>query len=156
MTITETKPDRNSTLRPIPVMQAPKSSVLCEKAAILVMALDDERSKRLLSRLSEDEIRRLGSAMARLGRTDMTMVERVIEEFRAQIGHSCSIVGGFEVAEKMLSRFLPPDKVAEIMDEAKGPDGKNIWDKLSHIQPQTLAGYLRNEYPQTAAVILAR
>ena len=56
----------------------------------------------------------------------------------------------------MLSLFLPPDKVAEIMEEAKGPDGKNIWDKLSHVQPQTLAGYLRNEYPQTAAVILAR
>jgi flagellar motor switch protein FliG len=120
------------------------------------MCLDPERSKRLLTQLDEDEVRRLSAAMARLGRTDLETVEEVIEEFRTQVGHGVSLVGGYEAAEKMLSLFLPPDKVAEIMEEAKGPNGRNIWDKLSHIQPQTLSGYLRNEYPQTAAVILSR
>jgi flagellar motor switch protein FliG len=157
-TATDVKPDRLAFLRrqSTGASPVPKASAYCEKAAIIVMALDEERSKRLLSQLSEPEIRRLGSAMAHLGRTDISTIEQVIEEFRAQVGRTCSFVGGFEAAEKMLSQFLPADKVAEIIEEAKGPDGKSIWDKLSHIQPQTLAGYLRNEYPQTAAVILAR
>jgi flagellar motor switch protein FliG len=128
----------------------------CERAAIVMMALDAERSKRLLTQLNEDELRRLSSAMTRLGRTDIETVEEVIQEFRAQVGRSCSLVGGYETAQKLLSSFLPPEKVAEIMEEAKGPSGKNIWDKLAYIQPQTLSGYLRNEYPQTAAVILSR
>jgi flagellar motor switch protein FliG len=157
MTMVEVKQDRFASVRPLPtVPTVTTESISCEKAAIVIMALDGERSKRLVSSLTEDEVRRLSAAMARMGRTDMDTVERVIEEFQSQIGRSCSIVGGADAAEKMLSLFLPPDKVAEIMEEAKGPDGKNIWDKLSHVQPQTLAGYLRNEYPQTAAVILAR
>jgi len=127
-----------------------------DKAAIIVMALDDERSKRLVGRLREDEIRRLSGAMARLGRADLHTVEQTIAEFRAEIGRTCNIVGGMEAAEKMLKLMLPPDKVSEIMDEIRGPNGKNIWEKLGHIQPQTVAGYLRNEYPQTAAVILTK
>ncbi len=156
MTATGLKRDRLASLRPVTAAPPLPRAIHCERAAVIVMALDDERSRRLVSQLSEDEVRRLGSAMARLGRTDMEAVEEIIEEFRIQVGRSCTIVGGYDAAEKMLSRFLPAEKVAEIMDEAKGPNGKNIWDKLSHIQPQTLAGYLRNEYPQTAAVILAR
>ena len=157
MTLMEAKHDRLASLRPVPPQPLQSAqSQYCERAAIIIMALDEERSKRLVSSLNEDEVRRLGAAMAHMGRTDMDTIQEVIGEFQAQIGQSCNIVGGFDAAEKMLNRFLPPDKVAEIMDEAKGPDGKNIWEKLSHIQPQTLAGYLRNEYPQTAALILAR
>jgi hypothetical protein len=37
----------------------PPRSIYCERAAIIIMALDDERSERLLSQMSEDEIRRL-------------------------------------------------------------------------------------------------
>jgi len=148
--------EKLASLRPLPAPAVPARSVHCERAAIVVMALDEERSKRLMMQLNEDELRRLSTAMTRLGHTDVETVEEVIEEFRRQAGHSSNIVGGYEAAEKLLSSFLPPDKVAEIMEEAKGPNGKNIWDKLAHIQPQTLTGYLRNEYPQTAAVILSR
>jgi len=147
--------EKSGSLRP-PAAPVPARSVYCERAAIVVMALDEERSKRLLTQLGEDELRRLSTAMTRLGHTDIETVEEVIQEFRTQAGHSCSIVGGYETAERLLSSFLSPEKVAEIMEEAKGPNGKNIWDKLAHIQPQTLSGYLRNEYPQTAAVILSR
>ena len=157
MTMFESKQDRASSMRPSTSHQLVSAqSHSCEKAAIIVMALDEERSRRLVSSLTEDEVRRLGSAMARMGRTDIDTMRQVIEDFNAEVSRSSGISGGFEAAERMLSRFLPPEKVTEIISEAKGPGGKNIWDKLSHIQPQTLAGYLRNEYPQTAAVILAR
>jgi flagellar motor switch protein FliG len=157
MTMYESQQDRLASMRPPPSHQlVSATSQYCERAAIIVMALDEERSRRLISNLTEDEVRRLGSAMARMGRTDMDTIQEVIEEFKTQVGHNSGISGGFEAAEKMLNRFLPPEKVAEIMNEAKGPGRNNIWEKLSHIQPQTLAGYLRNEYPQTAAVILAR
>ena len=72
MTLVEAKHDRFSSIRPQAAQAATASqSEYCERAAIIVMALDEERSKRLLSSLSEDEVRRLGGAMARMGRTDM-------------------------------------------------------------------------------------
>jgi flagellar motor switch protein FliG len=148
---------RPAALRPAGNQQlVPRRAATAEKAAIVLMALDDERSQRILSRLDEEEVRKLSMAMATMGRTDLDTVERVVLDFRTEVGRTCNIVGGAEATEKMLRRFLPPDKVSEIMDEIKGPHGKNIWEKLSHIQPQLLAGYLRNEYPQTAAVILAK
>jgi flagellar motor switch protein FliG len=42
------------------------------------------------------------------------------------------------------------------MGDIKSASGKRMWQRLSHIDPEILANYLRNEYPQTVAVILSR
>lgn len=42
------------------------------------------------------------------------------------------------------------------MEEISGPAGRTMWDKLSNINEELLASYLRNEYPQTIAVVLTR
>lgn len=133
-----------------------KRSGRLAKAAVVMMALDEERSHRIIGRLEEEEIRRLSAAMATLGRAEVDLVEKTLAEFRSEVGRTCNIIGNAETTEKLLRRILPPEKVAEIMEEIQGPNGKNIWEKLAHLPPQILAGYLRNEYPQTAGVILAK
>lgn len=139
-----------------PGTELAKRSTKLAKAAIIMMALDEERAQRVIGRLEHEEIRKLSTAMAGLGRAEIEMVENTLAEFRAEVGRTCNIIGNAETTEKLLRRILPPDRVAEIMDEIQGPNGKNIWEKLAHIQPQMLAGYLRSEYPQTAGVILAK
>ena len=42
------------------------------------------------------------------------------------------------------------------MDEIRGPAGRNMWEKLSNVQEEVLANYLKNEYPQTIAVVLSK
>ena len=42
------------------------------------------------------------------------------------------------------------------MEEIKGSASRSMWQRLAHIDPEVLANYLRNEYPQTVAVILSR
>ena len=42
------------------------------------------------------------------------------------------------------------------MDEIRGPAGRNMWEKLSNVQEEVLANYLKNEYPQTVAVVLSK
>jgi len=42
------------------------------------------------------------------------------------------------------------------MDEIRGPAGRNMWEKLSNVQQEVLANYLKNEYPQTIAVVLSK
>lgn len=49
-----------------------------------------------------------------------------------------------------------PDKVGEIIEEIRGPAGRTMWDKLNNVSETVLANYLRNEYPQTVAVILSK
>jgi flagellar motor switch protein FliG len=42
------------------------------------------------------------------------------------------------------------------MEDIRGPSGRTMWDKLSNVSESVLAGYLKNEYPQTVAVILSK
>ncbi len=53
-------------------------------------------------------------------------------------------------------QYLPPERVGNIMDEIRGPAGRNMWEKLSNVQEEMLANYLKNEYPQTVAVVLSK
>ena len=43
-----------------------------------------------------------------------------------------------------------------IMEEIRGPAGRTMWDKLGNVSEQVLANYLKNEYPQTVAVVLSK
>ena len=39
------------------------------------------------------------------------------------------------------------------MEEIRGPAGRTMWDKLGNVNEVVLANYLKNEYPQTVAVV---
>jgi flagellar motor switch protein FliG len=43
-----------------------------------------------------------------------------------------------------------------IMEEIRGPAGRTMWDKLGNVNETVLANYLKNEYPQTVAVVLGK
>jgi len=66
------------------------------------------------------------------------------------------LMGTFDGTERLLAQYLPPDRVSGIMDEIRGPAGRNMWEKLSNVQEEVLANYLKNEYPQTIAVVLSK
>jgi flagellar motor switch protein FliG len=65
-------------------------------------------------------------------------------------------VGNFESTERLLQKTLPRDRVAQIMEEIRGPAGRTMWDKLGNVNEAVLANYLKNEYPQTVAVVLSK
>ena len=134
--------------------QARRSDAL-DKAAIILMTLDQPRAQQIFARLEDDEIRRVSRAMATLGRTDGGLVERTVSEFQAALGRAGNLVGSAQSTERMLRQVLPPQKVAEIMLDITGATGP-VWEKLTQVTPEVLAGYLGNESPQTAAVVLAK
>jgi flagellar motor switch protein FliG len=51
---------------------------------------------------------------------------------------------------------MAPEKVSQIMEEIRGPAGRTMWDKLANVNETVLANYLKNEYPQTVAVVLSK
>jgi flagellar motor switch protein FliG len=65
-------------------------------------------------------------------------------------------MGNYDATESLLRQYLPPERVSGIMDEIRGPAGRNMWEKLSNVQEGVLANYLKNEYPQTIAVVLSK
>jgi flagellar motor switch protein FliG len=65
-------------------------------------------------------------------------------------------LGSFEQTQKLLTRFLPKERVDLMMEEIRGPAGRTMWDKLGNVNEAVLANYLKNEYPQTVAVVLSK
>jgi flagellar motor switch protein FliG len=127
-----------------------------QKAAILLLTLADTHSEKLFARLHEDEIRDVSAAMATLGVVDAQVVEDLCREFSDSLGATGKLVGTYETTERMLLKTLPPDRVAQIMEEIRGPAGRTMWDKLGNVSEGVLANYLKNEYPQTVAVVLSK
>lgn len=127
-----------------------------QKAAAFMLAVDPTQASQLLAMLELDELKELSQAMSAMGRIDSEIVERLMEEFCEQLSSESGVAGGYRATEKLLLQALDPERVATIMEEIRGPAGRTVWDKLGHVNEAVLGAYLRNEYPQTVAVILGK
>lgn len=127
-----------------------------EKAALLMLSVGEDNASRLFGIMDDDEIRELSQAMANLGNVSAQMVERLLVEFVDQISSTGSMVGNFDNTERLLAKVLDRDRVGNIMEEIRGPAGRTMWEKLANVNETVLANYLKNEYPQTVAVVLSK
>jgi flagellar motor switch protein FliG len=127
-----------------------------EKSAILLMSLGEDHAAKLFSHLDDEEIKEISQVMASLGNVSSNIVERLFVEFAEQVSSTGSLVGTMDSTQRMLTKILGEDRVNDIMEEIRGPAGRTMWDKLANVNEQVLANYLKNEYPQTVAVILGK
>ncbi len=126
-----------------------------EKSAIILLCLGDD-AKKIWPLLDEEEIKEISQAMSSLGVVSASVVEALIVEFVQKLSGAGTIMGSVEQTQRLLAGFLPAEKVSSLMEEIRGPAGRNIWDKLANVNEAVLASYLKNEYPQTVAVVLAK
>jgi flagellar motor switch protein FliG len=127
-----------------------------ERAAVLMLALGEQHGAKIWSLLDDDELRELSIVMSTLGTVDAPSVENLLLEFVSRMSASGALMGNYDATERLLQQYLPPERVGGIMEEIRGPAGRNMWEKLSNVQEEVLANYLKNEYPQTVAVVLSK
>ncbi len=125
-----------------------------EKAAVVLLSLGEDHAG-VWSMLDEEEIKVISQAMAGLGQVTSAVVEDLLVEFVSGMGGG-AITGSVELTQKLLAKFMPEDKVDTLMEEIRGPAGRTMWDKLGNVNEGVLANYLKNEYPQTVAVVLSK
>src|SRR6202521_320167 len=127
-----------------------------ERAAVLMLALGEQYGAKVWNMLDDDELKELSIVMSTLGTVDATLVEGLLLEFVSRMSASGALMGNYDATERLLQQYLPPERVGSIMEEIRGPAGRNMWEKLSNVQEEMLANYLKNEYPQTVAVVLSK
>jgi flagellar motor switch protein FliG len=137
------------------IMQSVNELHGSEKAAILLLALGED-AKPIWDRMDDDELREISSAMSNLGPVRAETVEFLIKDFVNRMSGSGAVTGSYDQTQKLLTQFLPRDKVDNLMEELRGPAGRTMWDKLGNVNEQVLANYLKNEYPQTVSVVLSK
>jgi flagellar motor switch protein FliG len=130
-----------------------------EKAAILLMNLGEEKAAQVLANMDEREIQTIGNYMSSLGNVDMKVMDSVNKDFFNLLESGASGLGkaGTDFLKSALHQALDPAKATEILDNITSP-GEEIGGGLETIrllEPEVIAGFMENEHPQTAAIILA-
>jgi flagellar motor switch protein FliG len=127
-----------------------------QKAAVLMLSVGEENATKLFALMDEEEIRELSQVMANLGTIASGAVEQLCLDFAEKLTTTGSLTGSFESTERLLLKVMDKNRVDRIMEEIRGPAGRTMWDKLGNVNEVVLANYLKNEYPQTVAVVLSK
>ena len=127
-----------------------------QKAAIMMLAMGDERATRMFGMMDDEEIRELSQHMVNLGNISSGLIEALLREFVEMMSRTGAVAGTFESTERLLTKGLGEDRVKELMEELRGPAGRTMWDKLGNVNEEVLATYFKNEYPQTVSVVLSK
>ena len=101
-----------------------------ERAAIIMLALGEDHSQQIWQMMDEDEIKEVSQVMSNLGSVSSSLIEKLLVDFVSQMSGTGSLMGSYESTERLIARFLPEEKVSQIMEEIRGPAGRTMWAKL--------------------------
>src|SRR3984957_7522345 len=127
-----------------------------EKAALFILSLGEEYAARVFTHMNDDEIKELSQVMANLGNVSSSLVEKLFIEFAEQMSSTGGASGTLESTERLLMKVLDKGRVSGIMEDIRGPAGRTMWDKLANVNESVLAAFLKDEYPQTVAVVVSK
>lgn len=126
-----------------------------QKAAILLLAFGEEISSEIFKQMTEFEIKRIGSAMSRLGRVDGEIIDEIMEEFYVILqSNKKFFMGGNEFTKKLIEGAFSDSDAGSIIEDLALESAATL-ESLELIDPKTLANFLRAEHPQTISLILA-
>ena len=98
-----------------------------ERAAVLMLALGQQHGAKIWTMLDDDELRQLSIIMSTLGTIEAGSVENLLLEFVSRMSASGALLGNYDQTERLLQQYLPPKRVGNIMEEIRGPAGRNMW-----------------------------
>ncbi len=130
-----------------------------EKGAIFLMSLGEEGAAKILAEMEEREIQTIGNYMSALGDVDMFVMDSVTKEFYENVETGTGGLGipGLDFLKTTLMRAMDPVKASEILNNITTP-GEDLGGGLETVrmlEPKVIATFLKNEHPQTAAIIMA-
>jgi flagellar motor switch protein FliG len=139
------------TAEPLPYDEA-------DRAAVMVMLLEDDQAARILSRLEPHELRLLGEKMCALGEIQPEVIAHAIANFvdrteklgliaHDRVGHVRALMTravGEVKADNLMQRIQPNQPKASTLELAR-------W-----LTPQALVPLVKGEHPQALAVLLVQ
>ncbi len=126
-----------------------------QKAAILLLSFGEEISAEIFKNMTEFEIKRIGAAMSRLGRLENDVVDGVMTEFYSVLQQNKKFFyGGNDFTKKVIGTAFKGNDGDELINQLALGSSSNL-DALELIDARTLSNFIRNEHPQTIALILA-
>ncbi|MGB8879558.1 MAG: flagellar motor switch protein FliG [Solirubrobacteraceae bacterium] len=127
-----------------------------KKAAVLLVSLGPDKAAEVFKHLRDEEIESLSLEMAKLQRVDPLTTGAVLEEFAATVEAFDSLMsGGVDYAREVLERALGAERALEIIGRLSSVIEMRPFEFLRRTPAEQLVTFLRNESPQTVALVVA-
>jgi len=129
-----------------------------KKAAILLLALGEDAAADVMKNLEESEIQQVGYYMRRFTDVSTEELDTVLEEFyrnSVMSEEGASISSSPDFVKNALTKALGADKAKELSDNLRAGEEEAGLDALRFAEPIMISNYIRNEHPQTIALILS-
>jgi flagellar motor switch protein FliG len=126
-----------------------------QKAAAVMLAVGNDRAHKVMQYLEDDEIEQLAVEIASLGNVPSGQLDSILGEFHAEaVAHQQLISGGEKHARELMRR-LHGDDADDIVDRLLASTQSAPFHFLRLHEPAEVLQHLRDEHPQTVALILA-
>ncbi|MDR1657541.1 MAG: flagellar motor switch protein FliG [Deltaproteobacteria bacterium] len=124
-----------------------------EKAAIFLLTMGEEFTTEVFKELDDIEIKSLGKAMSTIQNVAPTQIQDVLWEFMQSMDEPAEIrVKGDDFFKNTIGRALDGDRADGLIQDVKSPIP---FSNIKNIDAKALGNFLRNEHPQTIAMVLA-
>lgn len=137
---------------------ANKSSELTgpQKAAIFLLSMGEEFTAEVFRKLEDSEIKQLGRAMSRMHNAPPETVQEVLQEFAETLSSPRELmVKGDHFLKSTISKAISGERAEGLLEEIGTDAGPIPFESLQDVDPKVLATFIKNEHPQTVALILA-
>ncbi len=128
-----------------------------QKVAILLMAVGEEASAQITTSMAPEEVEAISFEIAKMDRVAPETVEAVLEEWQHTEQAAFSLAsGGVDFARRVLEKAFGASKAAQVLKRIEAQLHDHV--SLTHLRNADtgqLQALIRNEYPQTIALILA-
>ena len=131
-----------------------------QKSAILLISLGVDHASKVFNNLSQDDVEKLTIAMAKLKDISSELVNEVIKEYYdMMVARNYVEEGGMGYASSVLEAAMGKDNadslIRKINASSELKDMAGGFDLLEKVEENQLINFLKNEHPQTAALIIA-
>jgi len=127
-----------------------------QKAAVLLVSLGPDRAAEIFGHLKEDEIEALSLDMAKLNQVPAEISQEVIGELvETCLAQAYLAEGGVEYAREVLERAVGPERARQIVGRLSAAIERRPFEFLRRTPPEQIHAFIRNEAPQTVALVIA-
>jgi len=130
-----------------------------DKAAVFLLSLGPDLSAPILKKMDDDGLVEIAKRMPNLGNISSETLAEIYQEYAQfhRSGDPLLTASATEVQE-LLQGVVDEDRLQRIMESLEGGDivRMPVWGKLSHMKPKAVFALIKNENPQTIAIILGR
>lgn len=133
------------------------SMPMIEKVAHFCVLIGEEATVKIFQSLPKEVVEDLSISITQIKSIDKETSLGILEEFHLYIQSSSYISsGGFDYAKDILYKSLGKAEADKVLAKlARLQEAKQAFSYLDNIDPKQLADFIKDESPQTIAVVLA-